>query len=305
MSKANYIDELNKKLSALDPASNKKTYTKESDDETMWKPTLDSDGNAEIILRWMPPHPEEDTPIVRLFTHSFKGPGGWFIENCPKTHGEDAHCPVCASRNPLWNSGREADKKIAMDRKRKVNFYGNVYIIKEKNNPANEGKIFKYKFGKKVFDLLMSQMNPKFESDPKVNPFDLEEGGNMRLRIESKDIVIDGKKVRVPDYDASKFDAPGPVLPKAAQRDALIQLVHKLQPIIAPEQFKSAKEYNERFLRATAGGTPVVEHDTDEDQISEPLVGKTAAPRKAPTIEVDDGEDGSEIDRFRALANED
>ena len=147
-----------------------KSTTQGSSDERFWKPELDASGNGYAVIRFLPPPDGEDVPWAKLYSHAFQGPGGWLIENCLTTKNEK--CPVCAHNNGLWNSGVESDKEIARKQKRKLTYYTNIYVVRDPKNPDNEGKVFLYKFGKKIFDKIMAAMQPEFQDEEPVNVFD-------------------------------------------------------------------------------------------------------------------------------------
>ena len=132
------------------------------------------------VIRFLPAPEGEDIPIVRVFSHGFQGKGGWFIENCPTTIGRK--CPVCEANNELWNSGIEDNKKVARDRKRKLSYISNILVVSDPANPENEGKVFLFKYGKKIFDMLQEAMNPSDPDLPKFNPFDFWKGANFKLK---------------------------------------------------------------------------------------------------------------------------
>jgi hypothetical protein len=177
---------------------------------------------------------------------------------------------------------------------RKTHFYANILVVKDKNNPAAEGKVFKYKFGKTIFNKINSAMHPKFEDDPKVNPFDPVKGANFRLRIEQQEMKLGNRKQRLPNYDASKFDEPTPIFKEMGKIEMLINQCHLLQPIVAPDKFKSHDELKAKLARALALDTPKVDTPWEE-----------APARSMPTLPSMDDELDDDAARFQALAGED
>jgi hypothetical protein len=168
------------------------------DDNRFWQPSVDKAGNGMAIIRFLPaPSVDGDDalPWVRVFHHGFQGPGGWLIDNCLTTVNEK--CPVCEHNSTLWNSGIEANKDIARKQKRKLSYIANVYIVSDPSNPDNEGQIKLFKFGKKIFDKITEAMNPEFADETPVNPFDLWEGANFKLKIRN----VEGYR----NYDKSEF----------------------------------------------------------------------------------------------------
>ena len=168
------------------------------DDNRFWQPEVDKAGNGMAIIRFLPaPAVDGDDalPWVRTFSHGFQGPGGWFIDNCLTTLNEK--CPVCEHNNTLWNSGIEANKDVARKQKRKLSYLANILVVSDPSNPSNEGQIKLYKFGKKIFDKITEAMNPEFADETPVNPFDMWEGANFKLKIRN----VEGYR----NYDKSEF----------------------------------------------------------------------------------------------------
>jgi hypothetical protein len=151
-----------------------------SDDDNFWKPEVDKAGNGFAVIRFLPAPNNEDVPFVRVWDHGFKGPGGWYIEKSLTTLGKQD--PVSEYNSQLWNSTTDDNspqRKQVRDQKRRLTFISNIYVVKDPSNPANEGKVFLYKYGKKIFDKLNEAMNPQFDDESPVNPFDLWEGANF------------------------------------------------------------------------------------------------------------------------------
>ena len=152
-------------------------------DDRLWKPQLDKTGNGYAVIRFLPAPDGEDLPWAKLYSHAFQGPGGWFIENSLTTLGQKD--PVSEYNSQLWNSGLESDKDVARKQKRKLSYYSNIYVVKDPVNPDNEGKVFLFKFGKKIFDKITAAMQPEFEDEEPINPFDFWQGANFKLKIKS------------------------------------------------------------------------------------------------------------------------
>jgi len=190
-------------LDKLTKAIEQSTQTAEAgskDDNRFWQPEVDKAGNGMAIIRFLPaPSIDGDDalPWARTFSHGFQGPGGWFIDNCLTTINEK--CPVCEHNNTLWNSGIEANKDIARKQKRKLQYVANVLIVSDPKHPENEGQIKLFKFGKKIFDKISEAMNPEFEDETPLNPFDFWEGANFKLKIRN----VEGYR----NYDKSEFDS--------------------------------------------------------------------------------------------------
>ena len=172
------------KLTKAIEATNQSADAGSKDDTRLWQPTVDKAGNGMAVIRFLPaPQADGDDalPWIRIFSHGFQGPGGWLIDNCLTTLNEK--CPVCEANSMLWNSGIEANKNIARDRKRKLSYLANVLIVSDPSNKDNEGQIKLFKFGKKIFDKISEAMNPEFPDEKPINPFDFWEGANFKLKI--------------------------------------------------------------------------------------------------------------------------
>ena len=185
------LDALTKELSGVS-SNTKQSYV----DDRFWKPELDKTGNGYAVLRFLPAVKDEDLPWVKMWSHAFQGPGGWYIENSLTTMNQKD--PVSEENSRLWNSGIEADKEIARKRKRKLSYYANVLIVSDPKHPENEGQVKLFKFGKKIFDKITDKMQPQFEDEKPINPFDFWEGADFKLKIRK----VDGFW----NYDKSEFD---------------------------------------------------------------------------------------------------
>ena len=150
-------------------------------DDRFWKPAVDKAGNGYAVIRFLPAHSNCELPWNQVWSHAFQGPGGWYIENSLTTIGKDD--PVGELNRSLWNSGNDSDKEIARKQKRKLSYYANVYVVKDAANPENEGQVKLYKFGKKIFDKITAAMQPEFEDEDPINPFDFWKGANFKLKI--------------------------------------------------------------------------------------------------------------------------
>ena len=226
-------------------------------DERLWKPEVDKTGNGYAVLRFLPAPESEDIPWAKMYSHAFQGPGGWYIENSlTTTGGKD---PVSEHNRELWNSGNESDKDVVRRQKRKLSYYANIYVVKDPTNPQNEGGVFLYKFGKKIFDKIMEAMQPEFEDESPINPFDFWQGANFKLKIVKKDGYW--------NYDKSEFDKVSPLLDDEDALEALWKKQYSLVALTAADQFKSYDDLQKR-LKYVLGQKPnrrVDEEVFDED----------------------------------------
>ena len=228
------------------------------DDTRFWQPEVDKAGNGMAVIRFLPaPAVDGDDalPWVRTFSHGFQGPGGWFIDNCLTTLNEK--CPVCEHNNTLWNSGIEANKEIARKQKRKLSYVANILVVSDPSNPSNEGQIRLFKFGKKIFDKITEAMNPEFADETPVNPFDLWEGANFKLKIRN----VEGYR----NYDKSEFATPSALHDgDDTKLEELWKKEYSLKEFTERKQFKAYDQLKTRLDKVLGfeGITPVTKADT-------------------------------------------
>mgnify|MGYP003312858487 CR=1 FL=1 len=206
-------------------------------DERLWKPVMDKSGNGYAVIRFLPAPDGEDLPWVKMYSHGFQGPGGWYIENSLTTLGQKD--PVSEHNRTLWNSGNDGDKEIVRKQKRKLSYYSNIYVVKDPTNPHNEGQVFLFKFGKKIFDKIMAAMQPEFEDESPINPFDFWQGANFKLKIRK----VDGYW----NYDKSEFDSLATLLDDDDALEALWKKEYSLSAMTAEDQFKTYEQLQTRL----------------------------------------------------------
>ena len=223
-------------------------------DERLWKPEVDKTGNGFAVIRFLPAPEGEEIPWAKLYSHAFQGPGGWYIENSlTTTGGKD---PVSEHNRELWNSGNESDKDVVRKQKRKLSFYSNIYVVKDPTNPQNEGKVFLYKYGKKIHDKILEAMQPEFEDEEAINPFDFWHSANFKLKIVKKDGYW--------NYDKSEFDKSAPLLEDEDALEALWNKEYSLAAVTAADQFKSYEDLKRR-LYYVLGAKPPTRKVYDEE----------------------------------------
>ena len=273
------------------------------DDEGFWKPEVDKAGNGMAIIRFLPAAEGEDVPFIRIWDHGFQGPGGWFIEKSLTTLGEK--CPVSEYNSMLWNSGTESDKTFVRSKsKRRLGYISNIYVVKDPSNPDNEGKVFLYKYGKRIFDKLQDMMEPEFDDETPVNPFDLWEGANFRLKIRK----VEGYR----NYDKSEFDSPEALLDDDSALEEVWKQEKSLQEFLDPKNFKSYDELKGKLYRVLAlDGGATANTMTADEVVSQPAQTKAApkvaeetAPWDTDDTSVDNDDDDS-LSFFKKLADED
>ncbi len=262
-------------------------------DERLWKPEVDKAGNGYAVIRFLPAPNGEDLPWAQVWTHAFQGPGGWYIENSLTTLGKKD--PVSDLNRELWNSGGEgsAERNQARNQKRKLNYYSNIYVVKDSANPENEGKVFLYRYGKKIFDKIMESMKPAFEDETPINPFDFWKGADFKLKIT--------KVAGFWNYDKSEFDASSTLGDFSDKElEGIWKQQHSLAAFTADDQFKSYDELKERLERTLKGNysANVEEEQYEELQAPtpEPVVSRDTTPSS-------NGEDDT-LSYFAKLAQE-
>jgi hypothetical protein len=286
------LEELNAKLSKVSGSQESKGA-----DDRFWSPTVDKAGNGYAVIRFLPAPQNEDVPFIRVFDHGFQGPGGWYIENSLTTIGKPD--PVSEYNSKLWNSGIEANKEIARKQKRRLHFISNIYVVSDSGNPDNEGKVFLYKYGKKIFDKLNEAMNPQFADEEAVNPFDLWAGANFKLKIRN----VEGYR----NYDKSEFDSSKPLLSDDDELERVWKAEHSLQAFLDPSNFKSYEELKEKLNRALSEdsflATKPRAADEDLPWNETPAPKQKAAPQPKIAETSDDDEDDEALDYFKKLAS--
>ena len=283
------FDKLTKALEEnLNPEDSKKQNKYQ--DDRLWKPELDKTGNGYAVLRFLPATSGEDMPWVRLWSHAFQGPGGWYIENSLTTLGHKD--PVSEENTRLWNTGVESDKGIARNRKRKLSYYSNVLIVSDPAHPENEGQVKLFKFGKKIFDKITEAMQPEFDDETPINPFDFWKGANFKLKIRK----VDGFW----NYDKSEFEGVSAIGDNDDSIKAIWEKQYPLKPFLDASNFKSYEELKEKLNRVITGTKST---DTVEN-VDLPSTSTATVQSKdsASTASASDSDDT--LDYFSKLAEE-
>mgnify|MGYP001444089994 FL=1 len=276
-------------------------------DDRLWKPEMDKSGNGYAVIRFLPAPEGEDLPWVKLFSHAFQGPGGWYIENSLTTVG--GKDPVGELNRELWNSGNESDKDTVRKQKRKLSFYANIYVVKDPANPQNEGGVFLYKFGKKIFDKIMAAMQPEFEDETPINPFDFWQGANFKLKLK--------KVAGYWNYDSSEFDSQSPLLDDDDALEALWKKQYSLAAFTAADQFKSYDDLKKRLdyvlgKKSTRMAAEETEYDNyaaaeqksvTEEQVLRKLEDSYQASKAPETTPTSDDNDDDAMSYFAKLAD--
>ena len=289
--RANTLDKLLSQVQAESAPQEKKSYV----DERLWKPELDKSGNGYAVIRFLPAPEGEELPWVKLWKHAFQGPTGkWYIENSLTTlnGGKD---PVSEYNSQLWNSGLESDKEIARKQKRKLEYYSNIYVVSDSKHPENEGKVFLFRYGKKIFDKMMAAMQPEFEDETPINPFDFWEGANFKLKIRK----VDGYW----NYDASSFENVSALSDDDAVLEGIYKKQYSLQEFLAPTNFKSYDELKKRLDDVLSGTvTASAAAMMDEDVVETPQMKSEPAPSMPSTPSPSEEDEDDTMSYFQKLA---
>ena len=274
-------------------------------DTRFWQPEVDKSGNGYAVIRFLPSPNGEDVPFVRIFDHGFQGPGGqWYIEKSLTTLGKAD--PVSEYNSQLWATKIQANQDQVRKQKRKLNFISNIYVVSDKAHPENEGKVFLFKYGKKIFDKLNAAMNPEFEDEQPINPFDFWEGANFKLKIRN----VEGYR----NYDKSEFDQPSPLLDDDEELEKIWKQQHSLQDFLDEKHFKSYDELKQKLYRVLAlDGSPqksvgnaasaLIDED-EEFESPKPQKSASAPSKKQSPASWDDSED-EDLAKFREMLGDD
>lgn len=279
------------KLTAELEKMNAKGAASDNDSDLYWKPSTDKAGNGYAVIRFLPAPQGEDLPFVRLWHHAFKGNGGWYIENSLTTIGQQD--PIGELNSSLWSSGNEADKATVRKQKRNLTYYSNIYVVKDPANPDNEGKVFLFKYGKKIFDKINDLMNPSYDDEEPINPFDFWMGANFKLKIRQ----VEGYR----NYDKSEFDTAGPLFEQDSELENIWKQQHSLQKLVDPSNFKTYEELKIRLHRAlgtaktaSAPQTPPPAHKQQE---------AAQAPSSASSSTPPWDDEDEDVDFFKRLSD--
>jgi hypothetical protein len=285
-------NDFEKLTKAIEASTQSNSEAGSKDDTRFWQPEVDKAGNGMAVIRFLPAPAidgDDALPWVRTFSHGFQGPGGWFIDNCLTTLNEK--CPVCEHNNTLWNSGIEANKDIARKQKRKLSYIANILVVSDPSNPSNEGQIRLFKFGKKIFDKITEAMNPEFADETPVNPFDLWEGANFKLKIRN----VEGYR----NYDKSEFADKSALFDGDDDKlEELWKKEYSLKEFGEKKQFKSYEQLKARLdkVLGVEGNSAPKSKATDSASV---MKEDDDVPFDTSSTEDED------LDYFKSLANQD
>ena len=287
LKRSNSLDKLLGEVQKENAPQEKKSYK----DERLWKPEVDKSGNGYAVIRFLPAVEGEDMPWAKVWNHAFQGPTGqWYIENSLTTLGKND--PVSEMNSAYWNTGIESDKEIARKQKRKLQYFSNIYVVSDTKHPENEGKVFLFRYGKKIFDKVMAAMQPEFEDEKAINPFDFWEGANFKLKIR--------KVAGYWNYDSSDFDNTSALFDNDEKIEETWKTAYPLAEFSAATNFKSYEELKTRLDTVLSGSVTVgnVANQLEDAPIASAKVDSVAVESSAiPQVEQDDT-----MDYFAKLA---
>jgi len=275
-----------------------------STDERVWKPDVDKSGNGYAVIRFLPPPEGEDLPFVKIYSHGFQGPGGWYIENSLTTLNQKD--PVSEYNTQLWNNGTDIGKEQARKQKRKLTYISNIYVVKDPANPENEGKVFLFKYGKKIFDKIKEAMQPEFEDETAIDPFDFWKGANFKMKIKN----VAGYR----NYDSSEFDRQSSLLDDDDALEGIWKKQYSLAEFLSPSEFKTYDELKKRLNSVLGNKTSsrIDDEVNDEDdyrgstkELTEDLRSELGSlkPSNRSSIE-DEDDDETSLSYFARLAED-
>src|SRR5210317_334739 len=294
------FDKLTKAIEANLGSENKEQNKNKYQDDRFWKPEMDKTGNGYAVIRFLPAPNGEDMPWQRVWSHAFQDKGGWYIENSLTTLNQKD--PVSEENTRLWNTGLDSDKEIARKRKRKLSYYANIFVVSDPKRPENEGKVFLYKFGKKIFDKITEAMQPAFEDETPINPFDFWKGANFKLKLRK----VDGYW----NYDKSEFESVSQIKESDDQIKAIWEKQHSLKQFVDPSNFKTYDELKEKLNRVITGSQSTVTADqvdlppTAAPSVKSEDVSAMSTTMNLPDSELDNDDDDT-LSYFSKLADED
>jgi len=285
-------------MKEVEKIANPQSESNNRNDDRFWQPEVDKAGNGYAVIRFLAPPKGEDLPWVRIWNHGFQGPTGkWYIENSLTTIGKQD--PVSELNTELWNSGSEANKEVARKQKRKLTYYTNILVVQDSKRPENEGKVFLFKFGKKIFDKIKDVAEPQFEDEKPLNPFDFWEGANFKLKIRN----VEGYR----NYDKSEFDTPSPISNDDEAIETIWNKQHSLTAFLDAKNFKAYDDLKKKLSMVLSAGAPPVKPaedvSLDEESSFKPQASRAAVP--TPKKDVDFDNDDESLSYFAKLASDD
>lgn len=290
---------------------NEKSGSGGQSDDRFWKLTQDKAGNGYAIIRFLQPGPQdvekegENAPsYIKYFRHFFQVGSKWFVNNCPTTLGKE--CPVCEANTELWATEIKANRDLASSRKRQLKYVANILVVKDSANPENEGKVFLYEFGTKIYEKIEAAMFPEFEDEDQIDPFDFWEGADFKLKVTGKG--------RDTNYDRSEFAATAPIATSDKEIEAIWKQAHSLLDFISEDKFKDYDKLSTEFARATGAASQRTDTVADSDDQGDDTGARRtrrlpqAEPELDDNTELDAGDESSDdadIDHFQRMLDED
>jgi len=272
-------------------------------DDRVWKLDCDKSGNGYAVIRFLPAPDGEDIPFVKVYSHAFQGPGGWLIDNCLTSINQK--CPVCEHNSGLWNNGTDVGKEVARKQKRKLTYVSNIYVVKDPANPENEGKVFLFKYGKKIFDKITEAMQPEFEDEQAIDPFDFWTGANFKLKAKN----VAGYR----NYDSSEFASAGALLNDDDALEAIWKKQYSLAEFMSPSEFKTYEELKKRLDSVLGKASKRMDEEVEDEEeytrgstreLTEDLREELSSLKPTRRAAVEEDEDDDALSYFAKLAED-
>jgi len=272
-------------------------------DDRVWKLDCDKSGNGYAVIRFLPAPDGEDIPFVKVYSHAFQGPGGWLIDNCLTSINQK--CPVCEHNSGLWNNGTDVGKEVARKQKRKLTYVSNIYVVKDPANPENEGKVFLFKYGKKIFDKITEAMQPEFEDEQAIDPFDFWTGANFKLKAKN----VAGYR----NYDSSEFASAGALLNDDDALEAIWKKQYSLAEFMSPSEFKTYEELKKRLDSVLGKASKRMDEEVEDEEeytrgstreLTEDLREELSSLKPTRPAAVEEDEDDDALSYFAKLAED-
>ena len=269
-------------------------------DDRFWKPEVDKTGNGFAIIRFLPVPANEDVPYIRFWDHGFQGPGGWYIEKSLTSINQKD--PVSEYNAQLWATGLDENKEIVRKQKRRLHYISNILVIKDPAHPENEGKVFLFQYGKKIYEKIAEKIEPQFEDETPVNVFDMWEGANFKIKIRQ----VDGYR----NYDKSEFDNPSAISDDDDELETIWKKQHSLKQFVEPAQYKSYQDLKNRLHKVLGWNDSSFEEKAPVAKSAEEMFAPKQKEVKPKVVESDDSPFGSEddeegLDFFKKMVEED
>ena len=213
-------------------------------DQRFYKPKFNKDGTFSAVVRFLPgpvKDGNEEISMIKKYSHYFSGPGGKYDEECLTTISQQ--CPVCDENKKCWDAG---DKQTSRTRARVNSGITNILVINDPQAPENNGKVFLYKFGKKIIEKINEAKKPTNPTKKAIEVFSYYEGANFYI-TGKKTVTAEGQKFT--DYTSSSFESNPSAIGDDNYIESIDKQLHSVEEFIKPTNFKSYAALQELFSR--------------------------------------------------------